>query len=364
MNRIVLLFYPIISSTVITVIMYLFWNKKYKKLCVNQFLYVALFCMNIITVSLADKLISPVAGLILNVLWVGVVSCFFYEKNDSERILESEILFAIIKLFELLGIYFFDHILQMLDITFENHTEMSGYKDYCAALLGFFLIVHLLHFIQCLNGRNKYKLQIEMMEQQEKLQYENYELQEEKYAKSLSVLHDIKKHISMIEELYQNNQTNEAVLYKEQFNDMLHSLVSIHFVNNPIMNCLLSDKIRITEKMGIIFKIEISTADIDFMEPLDITTLFGNLFDNAINSCEKCKGEKYIGFYMKSYNDMISIRIENSVSEPVSIKNGRIMSTQSGIGLLNIYRCINRYNGSIIYKSRDKMLLCDILLNE
>lgn len=367
MNKAILLFCPVVSCVIIMGIMYLFWDKRYTKSYSGQFLYIVIFFINIITVSLVNRLINPVAGLVLNVLWVGVVSCFFYRKNSSERslwILESEILFVVIKLSEILVIYLIWHIFQMMGIVPEITKNYYYFKGNWTVLFSFLIVVHLLHFIKCLDERADYKMQIAMMEQQEKLQYENYKLQQEKYAKSISALHDIKKHISIIEELYQDDQRNEAVLYTEQFNDMLHSLAPIHFVNNPIMNCLLSDKIRMAEKMGIVFKIEIATVDIDFMQPMDITTLFGNLFDNAINSCKKCKGEKYIGFYMQNYNEMLSIRVENSVSEPVPIKNGRIMNTQSGIGLLNIYRCINNYNGSIIYKSRDKALICDILLNE
>lgn len=367
MSDIIYFTYPVVSCVVIAGMMCFFWNKRYTKTYSGQFLYILLFFINVIIVPMTDRLIDPMAGLILNILWVGVVSCFFYEKNNSKHllwILESEIVFGVIKLSEMLGISIIVQIFPTMKIVPEDAEKLYGFKGYWVAILSFLLAVHLLHFIKCLNERNGYKLQIEMMEQQEKLQYENYELQQEKYAKSISALHDIKKHISIIEELYQNEQRNEAVLYTEQFNDMLHFLAPIQYVSNPIMNCLLSDKIRFAEKMGIVFKAEISTVDIDFMKPMDITTLFGNLFDNAINSCEKCKEEKYIGFYMQDYNEMLSIRVENSIPAPVPIKNGRIMNAQSGIGLLNIYRCIENYNGSIIYKNQGNMLLCDILLNK
>lgn len=102
------------------------------------------------------------------------------------------------------------------------------------------------------------------------------------------------------------------------------------------------------------------------MKPIDITTLFGNLIDNALEATKKCNEEKNIGLYIKEYNEMISIRIENGVEAPVVIKNGKIYSSSeksNGIGLLNIQRCIEDYLGSIIYKYFNQLLVCDIVLN-
>lgn len=60
------------------------------------------------------------------------------------------------------------------------------------------------------------------------------------------------------------------------------------------------------------------------------------------------------------------LRIENSVEDPVVVKNGKIYSSsakRNGVGLLNIQRCIEDYLGSIIYKYSNQLLVCDIVLN-
>ncbi len=61
------------------------------------------------------------------------------------------------------------------------------------------------------------------------------------------------------------------------------------------------------------------------------------MIDNALEATKKCNEEKYIGLYVKEYNEMISIRIENSVEDPVAVKNGKIYSSsakRNGVGLL------------------------------
>ena len=229
-----------------------------------------------------------------------------------------------------------------------------------------FANMYFLHFIKYSDERNYYKLQLEMMQQQEKLQYENYEMQIEKYNQAVSILHDVDKHMKMIEELYQTDIREEAIYYSKQIKEMLKPLLPYKYINNPILDCLLSDKKRMAVKYNIDFKIDISDADVNFIKPVDITTLFGNLIDNAMAECKENDVSRYIGITIKEHNDMISIRVENSIVNVVPIKNGMIDTTKGEnpcIGLLNIQKCVNTYMGSIIYKCSDKLLICDIVLN-
>ncbi len=219
----------------------------------------------------------------------------------------------------------------------------------------------LLNFMKNLDEKNFYKLRSEMMEQQEKLQLENYEVQKNNYMKAVSILHDVKKHISIIEGLYQSHQDEEALDYTKQINDMLKPLAPVELVDNPVLNCLLSDKIRMAEQQEIYFEVDVSTAEVSFMEPVDITMLFGNLLDNAMTACRQCTSERYIGFCLKRHNNLLYARVENSVLKAVRLKDKNV--AERGIGLLNVSRCIDKYRGSITYKNSDGRLVCEVLLN-
>lgn len=235
-------------------------------------------------------------------------------------------------------------------------------------IVGFtiFANMYLLYFIRFTDERNYYKSKADMMEQQVELQFSFYQEQSDKYAETRSILHDIENHIKVIERLYQEGQENEALNYTQKIKDMLCPLTPYKHTSNPILNCLLSDKTRITDKLGIKFIVNLPGIDVDFMDPMDVTTLFGNLIDNAVAACKKCKENKIIYFEATKFNDMVSISIKNSVCEEISIKNGKIVNKNKehrGIGLMNIQKCIDSYDGSIIYRVNDNMLTCDIILN-
>ena len=77
--------------------------------------------------------------------------------------------------------------------------------------------------------------------------------------------------------------------------------------------------------------------NLNFLASIDITTIFGNLLDNAIEAAEKLEGEKYISIKIGSYHKMIAASIENNCGE-VKWKNGFPVSAKGkggGIGLLN-----------------------------
>ncbi len=62
---------------------------------------------------------------------------------------------------------------------------------------------------------------------------------------------------------------------------------------------------------------------------------------------------------LQSWNCVLEIA--NGVDREISIKNGELQ--QKGIGILNIERCVNTYEGSISYTYRHRQLACSILLN-
>ena len=228
-----------------------------------------------------------------------------------------------------------------------------------------FVNMFLLYFVKFSNEKNYYKMQMELMQQQEQSQYEYYETQREKNQETRAVFHDIDKHIKMIEGLYQKQDVGAALDYTKQIRTMLKPLIPTEYNENPILNCLIADKVKYAGKMDIPFEVDIANADVRFMKPIDITTLFGNLLDNAFEENQRCSGNhKYVGISMKEYKDMISIRVENALESPIVLKGGQITSVREGaIGLLNIRRCVQLYEGSITYKTDADRLVCDILIN-
>ncbi|MDE5967206.1 MAG: ATP-binding protein [Lachnospiraceae bacterium] len=103
------------------------------------------------------------------------------------------------------------------------------------------------------------------------------------------------------------------------------------------------------------------------MEPIDVTTLFGNLLENAMAACSKCTNERYILLEIENQYDMLAIRVKNTVEHEVHLIDGKPVHPgrySTGIGTLNIIHCVEKYGGSILYKNDQGSFICDILLNK
>ena len=74
------------------------------------------------------------------------------------------------------------------------------------------------------------------------MQYEYYLAQTEKYSQTVRILHDVDKHIRAIENLYGTEREHTAGEYAEAIRSTLAPLIPISYIENPILNILLTDK--------------------------------------------------------------------------------------------------------------------------
>ncbi len=222
------------------------------------------------------------------------------------------------------------------------------------------------YFARFVEENSQLKIKLKLLEQQSILQYEFYEEQGEKYNESVKILHDVNKHLKMIENLYEAKKDDMAKTYAKEIGQMLVPLSLEDYTNNPILNVLLNDKKRIASLHSIGFNLDIGIVDLGFMEPFEVTTVFGNLLDNAIEACDLVPNHRYIDMKLDKYNEFIVINISNctmpiekwSFGKPVSRKG-----KNHGIGLLNVENIIKKYNGSMVLEEANKKFSCKIIFN-
>ena len=429
MENLVYLFSCFLSCVIIAGLMFQFMGDRYGKAFENPWIYRIAAAAVVVIVTLVNLKHNTWWNMGTNFLVFGIVSFIFYEdKSDRRywRVVESECFFIMIALFEGIGVFGIDLLMEKLSLMPEDvvitgsievafsklvliffyyalmrrlwkkdyrqsRTQMILYfvmflysvfnfiilvtaatrkADYlliCANLCCVvFANLYLFYALKVEDEKNSMEFQIAMMKQQESMQFEHYERQREKYGKSIEVLHDVSKHIRSIEELYQAGVTDKAMEYTRQIGGILKPLVPEEYSDNPMLNILLADRKQAAESMGIRFVVKVESTGLGFIEPVDVTTLFGNLLENAMQAALKCSGERYIKVHIKNYNEMLSIRIENSVEQEVRIKNGRPVSAGgrgTGIGCLNVQRCVEKYGGSVLYKNGNGKFYSDVILN-
>ncbi len=225
---------------------------------------------------------------------------------------------------------------------------------------------YFLYFVKFVEENNQLKMKLQLLEQQSALQYEYYASQEKKYNESVKILHDINKHIKMIEDLYEAREEEKALSYTREILRLLEPLAPREYTNHPILNILLDDKKECASNHNIEFALEVGNVDLKFMEPMEITTIFGNLLDNAIEACNKVSQNRFIEMKIDTFHDFVAIHIENSSEEIEKWAHGKPVSKKGnnhGIGLINVENVIKKYNGNMMLQAEQGTFSCDIIFN-
>lgn len=246
---------------------------------------------------------------------------------------------------------------------------LGGHYIFPCVVMGItaFVSMYFLYFMGVLDEKHELDLRLAMMKQQEEMQFDYYRRQQEQYRQSVAILHDVSKHIRSIEELYQAGEGEKALCYTKEIGRILKPLVPVEYSDNPMLNILLTDKKLLAEQEGIQFDITVQCSELGFIQPVDVTVLFANLLENAMEACRQCKTKKEIHVSIRSYNEMVSIRIENTVEKEVQFSpEGRPIrenGKQGGIGILNVEKCVEKYSGSVLFRQKNGKLYSDVLLN-
>ena len=161
--------------------------------------------------------------------------------------------------------------------------------------------------------------------------------------------------------------SNDSGKYKVLYKDIKHvetynRNVMIHFESQEQVVYMNMKKMSELLEKEIDLMVVIDFKDIDFIEPLDISTIFRNAIDNAIERVEKLQKEnRVILIKAGKVNNFISIVVENNYNENEKLGNRKTTKKDNflhGYGISNIKNAVEKYNGTCtITKENEKFIL-------
>ena len=205
--------------------------------------------------------------------------------------------------------------------------------------------LYILYLFSYLSRNRKLKDELEILSRQRELQYSYYESLERKYQASRQLIHDMRNHLQAMESLVQESEGEAARGYAEDMYQMLNALGRTQYSDNKMLNIILNDKAERAKSSGIELDVELSHIPLNQMKDIDITTIFANLFDNAIEAAAQAGPDKYIKMRAGTFHDFAVIKIQNSM--PPQIKGRNKKAGHMGIGLENVRQTLKKYGGGI-----------------
>lgn len=299
-------------------------------------------------------MISNALNILVMILVYKIFFVFVGKKELKSIQLQETIFLFFINVFEIFIIYIFT----------QKANEANDGILIFAIIIGFvFLNIYATYIIDRVSAAYKLKYELSMMKRQSELQLANYTEMNKQYERSRKVIHDIKKHLNVLSELtHKDNQKTNT--YSEMIEKEVDSLFSGFQCSNEILSIVFSQKISLAESLNINVETKVEDINFDFMSDLDITALFANIWDNAIEASEKAE-EKHIVFEISQVNGFILITEKNSFNGKIKQNNGMILSSKknhTGVGLSIIKSTVEKYKGLLISNIKDKTFCIEITI--
>ena len=245
----------------------------------------------------------------------------------------------------------------------EEVTDRYGGVKLLILLIGYLLInLFYAYILNQVSQAYKYKYELSLSERLNEMYLSNYMEINHKYDESRAIIHDIKKHISVAENIKGND---EQTKYLSEVYDRMNDMFNFFHCSNKILSIILSQEISYARSKGI--KVNVSAEDVpmDFIRDFDITAIFANLWDNAIEACDKVDENKYITMDISKRNNFLLINIENSFNGVIIKDKNTYRSTKpdhDGMGLKSVQLVVEKYNGVFMTSYTETAFRAEITL--
>ena len=200
--------------------------------------------------------------------------------------------------------------------------------------------------------------------------YQYYTLADEKFTEVSKLRHDILNQIQTVQYLLRNGENEqEAREIMQRIEEQLAAAKTVHFCQNPIINSVLTVKMNMVQASGIETDILLSDCgDLPF-DNYDICSLFANLYDNAVEACQKLEEGKDRFIEMRSgiQNDFFVLKLRNSCAPVTGMKNGEMpksdkCSDAHGYGTKIIENIAKKYDGSFTMRFENGVMTAVVAL--
>ncbi|WP_440897748.1 GHKL domain-containing protein [Amphibacillus sp. Q70] len=229
--------------------------------------------------------------------------------------------------------------------------------------LGGFAILHAYH-LQLSDLRIKHELKAVQYILQN--QYTQYQQSKESIEMINYKYHDLKNQIIALRAEEDPDKRNA---YLTQMEDDIKSYEAQNKTGNHVLDTLLTSKNMYCIKNGITLTSVANGELLNGMDIIDITTIFGNALDNAIEYEKQIEDEekRLIHVSVFSKKGFVMIRIENYFEGDLKLEGELPKTTKRdtnfhGYGLKSIQYAVQKYDGVVNVNQKDNWFELEILM--
>lgn len=197
------------------------------------------------------------------------------------------------------------------------------------------------------------------------MQKENYRLSAESVELVNRKYHDLKHQIQL---LRSEISAGDKLRYLDEMEHEIQSYEAQNKTGNKVLDTLLTAKSLKCQSLGISLTCVADGKELDFIKPTDLSVLFGNALDNAMESAAKLSDsdKRLIHLSVARQKRFLRIRVENCYEGEIRFVDGLPATGKDaryhGYGMKSIRSIVEKYGGSMTVKVQDGWFELRILI--
>ena len=248
--------------------------------------------------------------------------------------------------------------------------KMSSYSAILfVAELCCIIVTAVCFYMTILLNRSKHESErLKLSAQQESFSQQYADNIKKQYEEISKVRHDMKQTNSVVMGLLAETKIDEAIEYLQKSALRISEFDAVVNVGNDFVNAILNAKLSEAKRSGItiLWSADKNALKID---ETDLCNLLGNLLDNAIEACEKCKeDQRIIELKIRMCGKKHLIMVENTAPEKILENNKQLATTKDdlnghGYGIKSIKSIAQKYNGIVNFSQTGNKFKTTIVLS-
>ncbi len=197
------------------------------------------------------------------------------------------------------------------------------------------------------------RYEMERLQNMLEMQRGNYEMLEQSVNTINQKYHDLKYQIAVLKS---EASAKDTLNYLDRMEQEIKAYEAQNKTGNKVLDTILTGKSLYCQNHWIELTSVADGHALDFMDPMDISSMFGNMLDNAIESVEKIeqKERRLIHVAVTKQKGFLRIRVENCCDIEPEFKDGVPQTTKKdkkyhGFGLRSIKNTAKKYGGSTTF---------------
>lgn len=199
------------------------------------------------------------------------------------------------------------------------------------------------------------------------MQYKQYQAYRENSELIGRKVHDLKHQLAIIR---QESDKEKQDQYLEEMTEAIQNFEAKIETGNLVLDTILTQKNQYCLQNQINFTCIVQGELLNFMDAMDISALFGNAMDNAIEALEKIPQieKRLITLKVSSHNNFLVIRLDNFDTSNIVLRSDTLPNTSKknkdyhGIGLKSMDYIAQKYNGKMTLTKEDNWVRLKILI--